>query len=92
MLSNKQKLDRGLSRESKNNFNNGTLLNFGTAGQSTRSTFIKTPLMFGLNAQAKVRETNINFINGLASQPSIYSNNNPAFSPRSGLGGNYALI
>ena len=48
--------------------------------------------MFGLNAQAKVRETNINFVNGLASQPSIYSNNNPAFSPRSGLGGNYALI
>ena len=46
--------------------------------------------MFGLNAQAKVRDTNINFINGLALQPSIYSNNNPAFSPRSGLGGNFS--
>lgn len=91
-MSNKQKLDRGLSRESKHNFNNGTLLNFGTAVQSTRSTFIKTPIMFGLYAQAKVRDTNINFINGLAPHTSIYSNNNPVFSPRSGLGGNFAFI
>lgn len=45
--------------------------------------------MFGLNAQAKVRDTNINFINGLAPQQSTYSNNNPAFSPRSGLGWNF---
>jgi hypothetical protein len=47
ILSNKQKLNRGASRDSEYNFNNGTLLNFGLAGQSTRSTFMKTPLMFG---------------------------------------------
>ena len=47
--------------------------------------------MFGLNAQAKVRDTN-NFLNGLAPHTSIYSNNNPDFSPRSGLGGNFAFI
>ena len=47
ILSNKQKLNRGVSRDSEYNVNNGTMLNFGLAGQSTRSTFMKTPLMFG---------------------------------------------
>ena len=46
ILSNKQKLNRGVSRDSEY-VNNGTLINFGLAGQSTRSTFMKTPLMFG---------------------------------------------
>ena len=50
--SNKQKLNRGISRE--NEFANGTLLNFG--GQSTRSTFMKTPMMFGQNAHAKLQK------------------------------------
>lgn len=58
ILSNKQKLNRGISRDSQNNFNNGTLLNFGLAGQSTRSTFMKTPLMFGQNTHAKLRDIN----------------------------------
>lgn len=60
ILSNKQKLNRGVSRDSDHNFNNGTMLNFGLAGQSTRSTFMKTPLMFGQNANAKLREINNN--------------------------------
>lgn len=58
ILSNKQKLDRGISGDSDSNFNNGTMLNFGLAGQSTRSTFMKTPLMFGQNAHAKLRDIN----------------------------------
>ena len=32
ILSNKQKLNRGVSRDSNTMFNNGTLLNFGLAG------------------------------------------------------------
>ena len=86
ILSNKQKLNRGVSRDSEYNFNNGTMLNFGLAGQSTRSTFMKTPLMFGQNAHAKLRDINNQF-SGPGSgggvgpaQHSQYSNNN-MFSP-----------
>lgn len=76
ILSNKQKLNRGASRDSEYNLNNGTMLNFGLAGQSTRSTFMKTPLMFGQNAHAKLRD-----IKGGA-PPSLYSaNGNNMFSP-----------
>jgi hypothetical protein len=32
IMSNKQKLNRGVSRDSDHNFNNGTMLNFGLAG------------------------------------------------------------
>jgi len=62
ILSNKQKLNRGASRDSEYNqynLNNGTMLNFGLAGQSTRSTFMKTPLMFGQNAHAKLRDIKV---------------------------------
>lgn len=60
IMSNKQKLQRGVSRDS-DGINNGTLLNFGLAGHSTRSTFMKTPLMFGQNTQhAKLRDINSN--------------------------------
>ena len=88
ILSNKQKLNRGVSRDSEYNFNNGTMLNFGLAGQSTRSTFMKTPLMFGQNAHAKLRDINNQFSgpgSGGPAQNSQYSNNN-IFSPQSGYG------
>jgi hypothetical protein len=86
ILSNKQKLNRGASRDSEYNFNNGTLLNFGLAGQSTRSTFMKTPLMFGQNAHAKLRD-----IKG-GNPSSLYSaNNNNMFSPQSGFNRNFNL-
>jgi len=67
--------------------NNGTMLNFGLAGQSTRSTFMKTPLMFGQNAHAKLRD-----IKGVA-PPSLYSANGTGnmFSPQSGFNRNFAL-
>jgi hypothetical protein len=87
ILSNKQKLNRGASRDSEYNVNNGTMLNFGLAGQSTRSTFMKTPLMFGQNAHAKLRD-----ITGVA-PPSLYSaNGNNMFSPQSGFNRNFAQI
>lgn len=93
MLSNKQKLNRGISRDSQNNFNNGTLLNFGLAGQSTRSTFMKTPLMFGQNAHAKLRDINSNQqLIGIATQNSHnskQSNQNNIFSPQSGFTRNF---
>jgi hypothetical protein len=97
ILSNKQKLNRGVSRDSEYNqynLNNGTMLNFGLAGQSTRSTFMKTPLMFGQNAHAKLRD-----IKAGHGQTSLYSNGggaggntfNNIYSPQSGFNRNFAL-
>ena len=77
--SNKQKLQRGVSRETE--FANGTLLNFGN--QSTRSTFLKTPLMFGQNAHAKLHKIPQGCNHGPAqnSQYSGITATNGVFSP-----------
>lgn len=56
--SNAEKLKRGVSRDSEMHFNNGTMMNFGLATQSTRSTSMKTPLMFAQNTHAKLRDIN----------------------------------
>lgn len=77
--SNAEKLKRGVSRDSEMHFNNGTLINFGLATQSTRSTSMKTPLMFAQTTNAKLRDINNQWVAGLASLNKDHRGANASF-------------
>ena len=93
IISNHKKLQRGVSREGVDQLNNGTLLNFGLHGNSTRSSMMKTPLMFGQNTKLRdvkpemaTNQKDREKVRHMQHQTSLYSRSSHMFSPQSNLG------